>query len=141
MTTIEETGLAEALVRLSHLVQHVFAEAGRARDLTPQQVRLLCVLTRGPARMTGLSRSLHLEKSSLTGLVDRIERRGLVERTFDARDRRSCQVALTGAGAELAHAAHRDVTARLEKLIGDLRQADRTRLTSVVTGILAAEES
>jgi DNA-binding MarR family transcriptional regulator len=136
-TTTEETGLAVALVRLSHLVQHVFADVSRAHDLTPQQAQLLCKLIDGPVGMTELSRLLHLEKSSLTGLVDRVERRGLVARTRDSRDRRACRIELTSQGARLAAASHQDVTARLEMLARELPPADSSRLASAIAHILA----
>jgi DNA-binding MarR family transcriptional regulator len=137
--TNEVTGLADALVRLSHLVQYVFADVSRQHNLTPQQTQLLCMLTRGPVGMTELSRLLHLEKSSLTGLVDRVERRGLVARMPDARDRRACQIALTSQGARLAVEAHDDVTARLETLAGELRAGEKDRLTSAIGQILAED--
>jgi DNA-binding MarR family transcriptional regulator len=137
-TTGEKLTVADAFVRLSHLVQHVFADASRRHELTPQQAQLLCLLTRGPAGMTELSRLLHLEKSSLTGLVDRVERRGLVARARDARDRRACRIELTDQGTHLALACHEDVTTRLETLAGDLEPADRTHLVSIITRLLAA---
>jgi DNA-binding MarR family transcriptional regulator len=136
-TTAEEMDLAAALVRLSHLVQHVFADVSRDYDLTPQQTQLLCVLIRGPVGMTELSRLLHLEKSSLTGLVDRVERRGLVARARDVHDRRACQIALTDDGVQLAASSHEAVTARLDTLARELRPADRTRLASGIAQILA----
>jgi DNA-binding MarR family transcriptional regulator len=140
-TTLEETAFADALVRLSHLVQQVFAEVSRCHDLTPQQTQLLCRLAGGPIGMTELSRSLHLEKSSLTGLVDRVERRGLVARTRDSRDRRACQVELTDEGARLAVRSHEDIRARLEKLAAGLSLTDRTRTSSVIASILAEHTS
>ena len=136
--TMEQTGLAEALMRLSHLVAHVFADVSRGRDLTPQQAQLLCTLIEGPVGMTELGRLLHLEKSSLTGLVDRVERRGLVARTRDPRDRRASQVALTAQGARLAAQSHEDVTARLEALAGQLAPAERKRLASAIAQMLDA---
>ncbi len=133
----EAPGFADALVRLSHLVQHVFAEVSRQYDLTPQQSQFLCMLAGGPVGMTELSRSLYLEKSSLTGLVDRAERRGLVARTRGSRDRRACQVVLTSEGARLATECHEEVTARLETLAGELLPIEREQLASVITQILA----
>lgn len=53
----EELGFAAALVRMSHLVQHVFADVSRDHDITPQQTQLLCILVGGPVGMTELSRS------------------------------------------------------------------------------------
>src|SRR3954471_25014226 len=101
-TTTEELGFVDACVRLAHLVQHVFADVSRQHELTPQQTQLLCMLSHGPVGMTELSRLLHLERSSLTGLVDRVERRGLVTRVRDSRDRRACHIVLTSQGDQLA---------------------------------------
>lgn len=131
--------LAEALVRLAHLVQQVYGEVSREHDLTPQQAQLLCLLVKGPVGMTELTRALHLEKSSLTGLVDRAEKRGLVARVRDARDRRACRIELTRAGAEIAVQAHDGVTARLETLAGELAPGHRELLTSAVAAILAED--
>jgi DNA-binding MarR family transcriptional regulator len=135
-TTTGQTGLAAELMRLSQVVAHVFADASRSRDLTPQQAQLICTLIEGPVGMSELGRLLHLEKSSLTGLVDRVERRGLVTRTRDPSDRRASQVALTGQGARLAAESHEDVTARLEALAGELAPADRKRLASAIAMML-----
>jgi DNA-binding MarR family transcriptional regulator len=137
----EELGLADALVRLSHLVQRVFAEVSREHDLTPQQAQFLCRLIGGPVGMADLGRSLHLEKSSLTGLVDRAERRDLVARVRDAHDRRACRVELTDHGASLAAETHKGVTARLETLAGELGAADKGMLTSVIMRILTAQDT
>jgi DNA-binding MarR family transcriptional regulator len=136
--TTTELGFVDALVRLSHLVQNVFSDVSHDYELTPQQTHLLCVLHQGPVGMTGLSRSLHLEKSSLTGLVDRVERRGLVTRTRYTHDRRACEIALTEPGARLAVAAHDEVSARLEKLAGEVPPAHRELVVSVITQVLNA---
>ena len=67
--------------------------------------------------MNELARLLDLDKSSVTGLVDRAERRGLVERAPSTADRRAVLVRLTDEGRSLVSAARRrfaeDVTAML----------------------------
>ena len=132
-TTAEQLSLAEALVRLSHRVQQVFAEVSRKHDLTPQQAQLLCRLVAGPAGMSELTRWLTLEKSSLTGLVDRAERRGLVLRIPDPADRRALLITLTESGAGRAQATHADVTAQLEQLLSAVAPEERERLVAVIT--------
>lgn len=132
-TSARATRLAASLVRLSHEVQHVFTDVSREHDLTPQQAQLLCVLAAGPHRMTQLTRMLHLEKSSVTGLVDRVERRGLAERMRDGHDRRACSVALTAEGKRLAHRVHDAVVRRLAGVLDGISAADAERLTSVLT--------
>jgi DNA-binding MarR family transcriptional regulator len=134
--SIEEQGLAVALVRLTHLVQHLFADVARCYELTPQQAQLLCLLVDGPVGMAELGRLLRLEKSSLTGLVDRAERRGLVARARDSRDRRACRIELTDHGADLAVRAHQGVTDRLDEATAELPTAERELLTSVIARIV-----
>lgn len=141
MTTITEAGtesaFATALVRMSHVVQYVFADVSREHGVTPQQAQLLCVLAGGPIGMTELSRVLHLEKSSLTGLVDRVERRGLVSRVSHPRDRRACQISLTDEGARLGATVHEEICARLDVLGEAMPEADRRRIATALTGVVA----
>jgi Mn-dependent DtxR family transcriptional regulator len=48
--------------------------------------------------MVSLARSLHCHDSNVTGLVDRLEQRGLIERQSNPNDRRVKLIALTKAG-------------------------------------------
>src|SRR3954471_14441319 len=101
-----EQELASALVRTMHLLQDFHAESSRPLGLTPQQAHLICVLLGGPLGMTELSRIMSIERSSLTSMVDRLERRSLVARPAAPSDRRACHIALTDEGRTLAHQAH-----------------------------------
>ena len=68
----------------------------------------------GRLTMRDLGRAVVISKSGLTGLVDRMERAGLVERSGDPGDRRVVHVTLTPAGAALyrrARAEHRAAVA------------------------------
>ncbi|OEU96005.1 transcriptional regulator [Streptomyces oceani] len=129
------------MVRLTHLVQRVFDDASRHHDLTPQQAQLLCRLVDGPVGMTELGRMLHLEKSSVTGLVDRVELRGLITRARSTEDRRAWYVALTEQGERVAVDTHHEVIAQLEKLVGDISTSDRERLISLIAGIIGPQPS
>jgi DNA-binding MarR family transcriptional regulator len=72
-------------------------------DLSPSQFNVLNLLHYNPAGMsqTDLSRQLIMHRSNLTGLVDRLEKRGLVARREVAADRRAYSVVLTTAGTRL----------------------------------------
>ncbi|MEI6781248.1 MAG: MarR family transcriptional regulator [Verrucomicrobiota bacterium] len=72
-------------------------------DLSPSQFNVLNLLHANPAGLsqTDLSRQLIMHRSNLTGLVDRLEKRGLVARREVAADRRAYSVVLTGAGARM----------------------------------------
>ena len=124
----DTSGYAEALIQLTHTVNHMFSDASREHGLTPQQAQLLGTLTEGPMGMTELSTTLHLERSSLSGLVDRVERRGYVVRVRDDSDRRAYRAALTGPGNQLAHSVRAAVVARLHAHFGDLSESARRTL-------------
>jgi DNA-binding MarR family transcriptional regulator len=136
-TTAQDQELAGALVQTMHRLQDLHAETSRPLGLTPQQAHLLCVLLGGPLGMTELSRILSIERSSLTSMVDRLERRDLVARTANPTDRRACHIELTADGKSLAHDAHDAVVARIETLTADLPAATRKTLTTALQSILA----
>jgi DNA-binding MarR family transcriptional regulator len=72
-------------------------------DLSPSQFNVLNLLHLNPGGLsqTDLSRQLIMHRSNLTGLVDRLEKRGLVARREVAADRRAYSVVLTAAGDKL----------------------------------------
>jgi DNA-binding MarR family transcriptional regulator len=72
-------------------------------DLSSAQGDLLSSLQPGePVTMVSLARSLHCNDSNVTGLVDRLEQRGLIERRGDPKDRRVKLIALTEKGQALS---------------------------------------
>ena len=135
-TTARDQELASALVQTMHLLQDLHAETSRPLGLTPQQAHLLCVLLGGPLGMTELSRILSIERSSLTSMVDRLERRDLVARIPNPTDRRAYQIELTDPGLALAHDAHNAFTTRIDALTADLTPTARRTLTTTLTSIL-----
>jgi DNA-binding MarR family transcriptional regulator len=137
MSDMRGEQLAAVLIRLSSLVQQGYLEVSREHGLTPQQAQLLCMLLDGPVGMAELGGWLHLEKSSMTGLIDRAERRGLVTRVPDARDRRAWQVALTRQGTDLAACFHEHVSQSLAALADELCATDRRHLALTINQILS----
>ncbi|WP_371405234.1 MarR family transcriptional regulator [Kribbella sp. NBC_00662] len=135
-TTARDSDLASALVQTMHRLQDLHAETSRPLGLTPQQAHLLCVLIAGPLGMTELSRILSIERSSLTSMVDRLERRDLVARVADPADRRACRIELTTAGKDLAHQCHDAVVDRIRELTSDLPAGTRATLTEALQSIL-----
>jgi DNA-binding MarR family transcriptional regulator len=135
-TAARDQELASALVQTMHRLQDLHAETSRPLGLTPQQAHLLCVLLGGPLGMTELSRILSIERSSLTSMVDRLERRDLVARIPNPADRRACHIELTTAGKDLAHEAHNAVVARIEILTADLTPSTRRTLTTALRSIV-----
>lgn len=133
-------GVVAALVRSAFLVDAVYAESGRQHGLTPQQGQLLCVLMAQPYGMGELSAILGLAKSSLTGLVDRTERNGLVRREPDPQDTRAVRVALTPVGSELAEEFYADTCRRIDRLPAGLSAAERDTLADLLGRVVLDNE-
>lgn len=68
-------------------------------ELTPAQAQLLANLDpESPAPMSDVAESLGCDASNVTGLVDRLEERGLLERRLASDDRRVKMIAVTPTG-------------------------------------------
>lgn len=68
-----------------------------ALDLTPMQARALFV-SHEPVPMGRLAEALHCDASNITGIVDRLEERGLMTRVVDPDDRRRKNLVVTDEG-------------------------------------------
>ncbi|WP_220447760.1 MarR family winged helix-turn-helix transcriptional regulator [Nonomuraea diastatica] len=131
-----QLGAVAALVRSTFLVNAVYVDSAREYGLTQQQGQLLCVLMAQPYGMSELGATLGLAKSSLTGLVDRTERNGLVQRDPDPHDSRAVIVALTRRGAKLADAFYVETCRRIEELTTGLIPAERDTLAALLTRVV-----
>jgi DNA-binding MarR family transcriptional regulator len=102
-------------------------------DTTLPRFDLMSQLWRYPdgLKMNELSRHLMVTGGNVTGIVDPLERQGLVERVAEPADRRACRVRLTGAGrkafAEMAR-AHEGWIVELLAGLSHKEQADTYRL-------------
>lgn len=89
--------------------------------LTMQQLRVLILLsTEGPLAHSDLAQALGVGQATVTGLVDRLVARGLVERVEDVTDRRIRWARLTADGVksvERMESAGQEVRRRLLRLI------------------------
>ncbi|MGW6598560.1 MarR family winged helix-turn-helix transcriptional regulator [Streptomyces sp. NPDC055036] len=79
-----------------------YEQAAARHSLTGAQARVLGLLSLEPLPMRRIARKLKCEPSNVTGIVDRLEARGLVERRPDPADRRVKLAAPTEEGRETA---------------------------------------
>lgn len=129
----------DALVQLSFAVQGLLGTVSAKHELSTTQVRLLGILRDREPTMSDLAEHLGLEKSSVTGLIDRAERRGLVSRTSGRPDGRAVHVRLTTAGAEVGNRLASEVYADLARMLRTLPVADRRRLADLAESLLAQQ--
>ena len=133
--------MLDTLVLLSFSVQDVLARVAARYDVSVTQVRLFGTLRDREPTMSDLKDHLALEKSSVRGLIDRAERRGLVVRTTGHPDGRTVHVRLTEQGAELAARFAGEVYAELETLLAPLSDREQRRLSQLADAILATQTS
>jgi DNA-binding MarR family transcriptional regulator len=131
----------DALVQLSFAVQDLIARVAARHDVSITQVRLFGTLRGREPTMGELRDHLALEKSSVSGLIDRAERRGLVARTAGHPDGRTVHVHLTELGAALTARFAADVYAELETLLAPLADHDQHRLFELANALHAAQAS
>ncbi|MET7783782.1 MarR family transcriptional regulator [Streptomyces sp. NPDC005388] len=129
----------DALAQLSFLVHNALDEIAGQRDLSIIQARLLGVLRDREPTMNQLGRLLGLDKSSISGLVDRAQRRGLVTRTVSANDRRAFQVSITDAGRQLIEELAALFAEQIELSVAPLSDADRQRLSQLAAQVVASD--
>jgi DNA-binding MarR family transcriptional regulator len=101
-------------------------------ELTLPQLRVLGILRGRRIRMTELAAQMGLEKSSLSGLVERAERRGLVARERNSADGRAVDVFLTSLGQEVANRATDCAQELVLPLVNALSGTEKCQLTSLL---------
>jgi DNA-binding MarR family transcriptional regulator len=89
-----------------------------------------------PYGMSELGAVLGLAKSSLTGLVDRSERNGLVQRQADPQDSRAVRVALTRRGAKLADEFYAETCRRVDALTSGFTPAEGDTLAALLSRVV-----
>ncbi|MGV9823601.1 MarR family winged helix-turn-helix transcriptional regulator [Nocardia xishanensis] len=127
-----DDALEEALVRTSFRMMAVLTRIGSEHDLSLTQLRLLGLLRDRRPRMTDLAAFLGLDKSTLSGLVERAERRGLVARGKSPQDRRVVDVFITPMGSELAQRIQEEIHVALAPYTERLPVDDRRVLTQLL---------
>lgn len=131
-----ENGLPAAeLAELADELRTIWRTLSRGAHLTGgaeqpqrQQFWVLGVIEGGPRRMGDLADLARTSQASLTGIVDRLEERGLVERIRSAEDRRVVQVGLTDAGRIEVRCARAQTAERLARLLEPLQAEERDEL-------------
>ena len=98
---------------------------------------LLSLWSEDNLKASELGRRAGLEPSSMTGLLDRMERDGLLERTPDPMDRRASRICLTKSGIESEKGSMEAVNVLLDKVFADISEKDIETTKSVLRKVLA----
>ncbi|HEV7706684.1 MAG TPA: MarR family transcriptional regulator [Asanoa sp.] len=129
--------LADALAQSAFVVMGVLTRIAAENDLSLNQLRVLGILRDRTLRMSELADFLGLEKSALSGLVDRAVRRGLLERSRSPVDSRALDVSMTAAGLGLAELLQADLQRALAPLTGKLNATEGRSLAGLLDRLLS----
>ncbi len=133
--TLEVVELIGTVVARYH---QEYEEAAAAHSLTGAQARVLGLLTLEPTPMRKIAEKLKCEPSNVTGIIDRLESRGLVERRPDPADRRVKLAAPTDEGRDTARRL-RDSLRFAREPLGELTGVERTLLRDLLRRMLGED--
>ncbi|OEJ31887.1 MarR family winged helix-turn-helix transcriptional regulator [Streptomyces subrutilus] len=130
--TVEVVELIGDVVARYHLE---YEHAAASHQLTGAQARVLNLLALEPLPMRRIAQKLRCEPSNVTGIVDRLETRGLVERRPDPADRRGKLAAPPEEGVQTADRLRESLDFAREPLAG-LTAEERTALRDLLRRML-----
>ncbi|HET8541326.1 MAG TPA: MarR family transcriptional regulator [Anaeromyxobacter sp.] len=142
MRTIERDAraLRERLLGLARRrsLRDPVAASCETLGLTAPQIHALLWLGHdGPLTMGELARRVAVTEKTVTGIVDRLERDGLVRRERDAEDRRVVRARATGRGEAVSRDIEEGVHGKLVRLLALLDARDRRALVGILERLLA----
>lgn len=136
--TTEMKPLAGSLVSLYFSLERIYETASKEAGISAQQAQLLCAADWKNPALGELAEELHCDKTNVTGLVDRVEKQGLVTRVTDPDDRRITRLAITKKGRAKVNQFHEELNRRLTDLDPNLN-VDEKVLSSIAEQLRAGE--
>jgi DNA-binding MarR family transcriptional regulator len=128
--------LRDSLVQVSFAVIAVLSRVAAEQDLSLTQLRVLGILRDRQPTMAELASYLGLERSTVSGLIDRAVQRGLVQKDADPTDGRSVRVSLTERARRLESRMIAEIGELMAPLIDRLNTSERKRLTDLLAKVL-----
>lgn len=127
LTRSEIERLADIIMSMQRcFVQHLSEELARGQVSFSQFFLLGHISSTSPLSMTEIAEKMSHTTAAATGLVDRLENLGYVERTHASKDRRKVLVRITAKGLELVGRIRQDIITKLSALTGILDSEEQT---------------
>lgn len=127
-------GVTTLLLRLARELRVALDNAFEDQGLTSQQAGLMIHIFGGESSPKELATLLGTDTAGMTRMLDRLERKGLLQRDGNPRDRRAIRVILTDDGTSLVPDLPGVFDAAASRLVGDI---DPTELQTLFRTLLA----
>jgi len=131
-----EPDLVDTLAHTAFVVTGALTRIAAEHDVSLTLVRGLGILRDHRRRMAELAERVGVDRSTMSGLVDRAEQRGLLARHPDPDDRRSVRVDITPEGRALAVRIYGQLSAELAPLIARVPEGRRAGLAAELEQLL-----
>ena len=131
------------LIRCFYANNRLLAQktAAAQLDLLPGQPKILeCLWEQDGATPKTIGQRCSLDKSTVTGLLSKMERQGLIARTAHSEDKRSVRIFLTDQGREKAEAIKKIGWAVDEAALAGLSPRERNILPDLLNRVLVSLE-
>ncbi|MFH2008375.1 MAG: MarR family winged helix-turn-helix transcriptional regulator [bacterium] len=129
--------ITRASLLVTSTLRRELASAG-VEQIRPAYLGVLLVLWGGDGvRSVDLAHRAGLEPSTMTGLLDRMARDGLVRREADPDDRRAQRIFLTDHGREVEGPVNEVVDSTVERVLGNVPDKDLRQLKTTLRQMLA----
>ena len=130
MDTVDD--LRDSLVQVSFAVIAVLNRVAAEHDLSLTQLRVLGILRDREPTMAELATYLGLERSTVSGLIDRAIQRGLVRKSSDSADGRVVRVGLTAEAQRLKSGVITEIGDLMAPLTDRLTPGEQRRLAALL---------
>jgi DNA-binding MarR family transcriptional regulator len=128
--------------RLQQIAVGLFMEETAEFDLTPVQFAALAAVQRQPGiDQRTLARTIGFDTSTIGGVVDRLERRALMQRNASPDDRRVRRLTVTSAGQALLAAIVPRMLHAQQRILEPLPPADRPRFMQMLDVLVAGNNA
>jgi DNA-binding MarR family transcriptional regulator len=134
------TATLETLRSILEAAVEIRQVVSRRTGLSPVELAALEQLSHGPVGPAALARRLDVTGAAATGIVDRLSRRGHLDRVADATDRRRTQLHITDSAQEEVQRHLRPLFAGLARLDAELGADERAVVEHYLEGVLACLE-
>lgn len=128
--------IAEIIDNLRRVFQVVNEQSKKAEHATgltgPQLWAIKTIAQEAPIMVSEIARHMYLHPATVVGILDRLEKQGLVVRIRSTEDRRVVKVELTGQGRALVKKSP-EVAQGL--LVAGLEKLDAKKLLNIVQGL------
>jgi len=142
MTSRYEDSILRSLRRISRAIDLHSKKLARDFDLTvPQLVCLREIAVQGIATPSALAREVSLSQGTVTGILDRLGKAGLITRERSQTDRRRIHVTLTPRGREVLETAPSSLAEQFSAQLGAISEGEQGMIDFVLQRVVSLFEA